>query len=169
MIDKKKQRNLLRTMAIISIGSLPFLLRKPPIKDWLFVFFLDGLSNGFIDQILVQKNYLKYPIRTLPKFFKHHIVFDYLIYPIFTIIYNQITIKDNRFIAFLKLFIIIIPLTAIEFIAERKTNLIKWGRKWTVYHTFVWVMFKSSFTRIIIAVVRKISERQHRKMSEGKQ
>lgn len=164
MASKKAEKKLLRLMMVFTLGLVPFLLRKPPIKDWLFVFFLDGLSNGFIDQILVRKNYLKYPVRILPKLFKHHIVFDHILYPTFTIIYNQLTMNDKPLKAFLKLLIIVIPLTGIEFVADRKTHLIKWKRKWTFYHTFIWVMFKSSFTRIIIAVVRKISERQHREM-----
>ncbi len=154
-------------MMVFALGMVPFLLRKPPIKDWLFVFFLDGLSNGFIDQILVRNNLLKYPNRLLPKYFKFHIVFDYILYPTFTIIYNQITIKDSPLKAFIKLFLIVIPLTAIETVAERKTRLIQWGDKWKWYHTFIFVVFKSSFTRIIIAVVRKISKQQHKNEAEN--
>lgn len=159
---KKREKNALRIMLVICIGLLPFLLRKPPIKDWLLVFSLNALSNGIVDKILVKKNYLKYPTRLLPNLFSIHILFDYLIYPTFTIIFNQVTMKDRPIKILMKLLLIVTPLTFIETVAEKKTNMIEWKKSWKWYYTFFYIVFKSSWTRLVIATVRTISRKQQK-------
>jgi len=159
---KKREINLLRIMMVICFGLLPFLLKKPPIKDWLLVFSLNALSNGIVDNIFVKKKYLRYPTRFLPKLFSIHILFDYLIYPTFTIIFNQVTMKDRPIKILMKLLLIVTPLTLIETVAEKKTNMIDWKKNWKWYHTFSFIVFKSSWTRFVIAIVRTISRKQRK-------
>jgi len=159
---KKTEINFLRIMTVICIGLLPFLLKKRPIKDWLLVFSFNALSNGIVDNILVKKKYLEYPIRLLPHLFSIHILFDFLIYPTFTIIFNQLTTKDQPIKILMKLLLIVTPLTFIETVAEKKTQMIKWKKNWKWYHTFSYIIFKSSWTRFVIAIVRIISRKQQK-------
>ena len=52
-------------MLIIGLGMLPFLFRKPPIKDWLLAYAFNALTNGIIDKFIVSHGLLRYPTRLL--------------------------------------------------------------------------------------------------------
>ncbi|MGO4886127.1 CBO0543 family protein [Anaerobacillus sp. MEB173] len=151
---------ILLSLLVLGFCLLPFVLRKPPIKDWLLVFLWNAVTNGIIDKIVVSYKTVKYPVRLLPKIFKTNILFDFLLYPIMTIIYNQLTEKDKPFFLFIKLFIFTIPMILIELLAERKTGLIKFKRGWKWYHSFISLNIKSLLTRLWIGWVRKIEESQ---------
>ncbi|MFP3847225.1 CBO0543 family protein, partial [Priestia filamentosa] len=88
---------------------IPIILRKPPIKDWIVVYLFNAVTNGIIDKLLTSYNIVKYPVRFVPKIFNIHILFDFLLYPTFTILYNQVTMKDKPFAIFYKLLFLITP------------------------------------------------------------
>lgn len=132
--------------------------RKQSFKDWMVVYFYNGLTNGIIDNILGEHKIVKYPVHFFPKTFDTHLLFDYLIYPTFTVVYNQFTVKDRMSSIFLKLFLFITPAFFVELWAERKTNLIDWSKKWHWYHTYFGLIIKSLIARGFIALVRKIDD-----------
>lgn len=151
---------LLQCLLILGFSLLPFFLRKPPIKDWLLVFLWNAVTNGIIDKLIVSYKTVKYPVRLLPDMFKTNILFDFLLYPIITIAYNQLTIKDKTLGIFIKVFYFTIPMILIELWAERKTGLIKFQRAWKWYHSFISLSIKSLLTRLWIGWVRKVDEKQ---------
>lgn len=136
---------------------IPVIMRKPPIKDWIIVYFFNAATNFIADSYLSAHKIVRYPVRFLPKVFKTHILFDFFIYPTFSIIYNQMTIKDKPFAIFYKLVLFTFPMFIIEFWAERRTNLIEWGRGWRWYHTVISVIVKSLMTRSFIGLIRRIN------------
>ncbi|MFP3727614.1 CBO0543 family protein [Priestia filamentosa] len=161
MKGNKSDKRFLRVLCILNLVFLiPIILRKPPIKDWIVVYLFNAVTNGIIDKLLTSYNIVKYPVRFVPKIFNIHILFDFLLYPTFTILYNQVTMKDKPFAIFYKLLFLITPAFLIEVWAVSKTHLIKWKKGWNWYHTFISIMFKSLLTRSFIGIIRKISEKQ---------
>lgn len=153
--NKIIDKNILRGFFVLGIGLLTLVLRKPPIKDWLLVYLWNAVTNGIIDKIVVSYNTVKYPTRLLPKIFKINFLFDYLLYPTMTVIFNQLTEKDHKpFIIFIKLFCFTIPMILVELWAERKTGLIKFKKGWKWYHSFISLNVKSLVTRLWIGWVR---------------
>lgn len=116
------------TTSLTFVFLIIILFRKPPIKDWVIVYLYNAVTNGIIDNFVTSYKIVKYPVRFFPKIFKTHILFDFLIYPTFTIHYNQITEKDKPFAIFYKLLYFTVPMFFIEYWAVRKTNLIKWEK-----------------------------------------
>jgi hypothetical protein len=134
---------------------IPVIIRKPPVKDWLIVYFFNAATNFIADSFLSAHKIVNYPVRFLPKVFKTHILFDFLIYPTFSIIYNQMTERDRPFAIFYKLVLFSFPMFMIEFWAERRTSLIEWRKGWKWYHTVSSVIVKSLLTRSFIGLIRR--------------
>lgn len=112
---KKLDRNILLLLTIINIILLkPIFSRKPPMKDWILVFMFNAVTNVVIDNIVSKYKIVEYPHRILPKLFDINLLFDLLIYPNITVLYNQITFKDKPFAIFYKLFFFTIPMLLIE-------------------------------------------------------
>ncbi|OIJ12033.1 hypothetical protein BKP35_11120 [Anaerobacillus arseniciselenatis] len=159
MKGNKYDKLFLRTATVLTLLSLMILLfRKPPIKDWVIVYLFNAVTNGIIDNFMTSYKIVKYPVRFFPKVFKTHILFDFLVYPTLTILYNQVTEKDNYVAIFYKLLYFTVPMFFIECWAVKKTNLIKWEKGWEWYHTFVSVTIKSLVTRFIIGIIRKVDK-----------
>jgi hypothetical protein len=157
MRKNRIEKKLLLGILILNLGIiLPIIYRKTPIKDWIIVYLFNAVTNGIIDNALTKNNIIKYPNRLFPKIFDTHILFDFFIYPTFTIFYNQMTAKDKPFAIIYKLFVITIPVFLIEFLAEKKTNLVEWTKKWRWYHSFFSIIIKSLLTRLIIAQIRRL-------------
>ncbi|MCT8138420.1 hypothetical protein H1D32_12095 [Anaerobacillus sp. CMMVII] len=169
MKSKKTQRKFLRIALILNLLALiPLIGRKPPVKDWIIVYLFNAVTNGLIDNVLSKYKIVKYPVRLFSKAFDTHILFDFFLYPTFTIWYNQMTSKDKIFPIIYKLFLITIPPFFIELWAERKTDLIQWSNKWKWYHTFFGLILKSLVTRLVIAVVRKADEKVNKNYNSYK-
>lgn len=147
------------TLIINLIILIPLLLRKPPIKDWVIVYLFNAVTNGIIDNVISKLKIVKYPVKLFSKIFDTHLLFDFFLYPTFTIIFNQMTEKDKIFPIIYKLILITIPPFFVELWAERKTDLIKWSRKWKWYHTFFSLILKSLMTRLMIALIRKADQK----------
>ena len=161
MKRKKFDEKFLQWSLVINLLLvLPVICRKPPIKDGLLVYLYNAVTNGIIDSVLSTCKIVHYPVRFLPKIFKTHILFDFLLYPTMTVIFNQMTKKDKPFVIFNKLLLFTIPMLLVEWWAVRKTKLIEWKKGWKWYHTFISVTLKSLLTRLFIGAVRKIDKRQ---------
>ena len=157
MRNNKHQKKLL-TIALFfnTIFLIPLILRKPPIKDWIIVYLFNAVTNTILDNILTRYKIVRYPVRLFPKIFKSHLLFDFFLYPTFTVLYNQMTERDKAIPAFLKLILITIPPFLIEVLALKKTEFIIWSKKWKWYHTYFSIILKSSFTRLFIGIIRRL-------------
>ncbi|WP_235848911.1 MULTISPECIES: CBO0543 family protein [Bacillaceae] len=145
---------------MIVIGGLPIILRRGQIRDWALVYLFNAATNVFIDKIVTKYKVVKYPVRLLPKIFKTNIAFDYFVYPFITILYNQLTYKDNLLMIIYKVFLVAFPMLLIELWAEKKTSLIKWGKGWNWYHTYFSIIIKSLITRWVIREIREMAKRE---------
>jgi hypothetical protein len=105
---------------VIGIGTFFNLIRKPPIKDWLIIFLLKSYISSIIDNILVKKGYLKYPVKWI-KTFDFSVIFSYLIFPVSCIYYNQVTKNSSVFGIIFKCLLFTLPSTIVELWFERNT------------------------------------------------
>lgn len=157
MRRKKYPYFLLMTITLIGLVLLPFAIVKRSFKDWIIVYLVSFIGNFFSDKYLVARGYLKYPKKLFPKY-KIHLPFDFIHYPLMLLYYNQWTLNSKPFGIILKLFPFVIPQTIIETFASKKTNLIKWKKGWTWYHSLISLMLKLLICRGIIALIRTINK-----------
>lgn len=64
-MGKHVQKNIIRLLFIFGLCSFFNLIRKPPLKDWLLIFFMKSYVATILDTLLVKKGYLKSQI--IPK------------------------------------------------------------------------------------------------------
>jgi len=159
MGGKKNEMKFLYGLLILSIGILPVLMNRSHKKDWLFAYTFNTVTNIILDKWVTVK-FISYPTRLLPKIFNLHILYDALLYPMVTVIYNQLTSKDKPIAIVYKLLFFSVPLTIFEFWAERKTGLIKWRNGWQWYHTFLSVSLKSLITRGLVSIFRRFMRKE---------
>jgi hypothetical protein len=150
------EKNILRTLLIFGIISLINLMRKPPVKDWLLIFLFKGVISTLLDNIIVKKGYIKYPIN-LFKYFDISFIFDCLLYPINCVYFNQVTKKSNILSIIVKTFYFTIPMAVTEYFLEKKTSLIKFKNGWNSFTSFWTSSITLLMSRAFIAIVRKAS------------
>lgn len=158
MTSKKTDKIILKGLLGFGFLVLPWLLmRKRPIKDWVMVFLIKGVYVSILDSLVVQQKRVTYPIRLLKKAFKINILFDYLLFPVTCIFYNQIT-YDSKLLGILsKALFFSIPMTIMEAGFAKKTKLIRWKRKWEWYHTLISLTLTFWLDRGIMGLIRKVS------------
>lgn len=148
---------LLIIATITGLVLLPFAIVKRSFKDWVIVYLVSVIGNYGADKYLVSKGYLKYKKKPFNKF-QIHLPFDYIHYPLMLLYYNQWTLNSNPLGVFLKIFPFVIPQIIIETVAAKKTNLIKWKKGWTWYHSLISVVLKLLLCRGIISIIRIINK-----------
>jgi hypothetical protein len=148
------EKNILSALLIFGIISFINLMRKPPAKDWLLIFLFKGFISTLLDNITVKKGYIKYPIK-LFKSFDISFIFDYLLYPISCVYYNQVTKKSNILGIIVKTFYFTIPMAVTEYFLEEKTSLIKFKNGWSSFTSFWTSSITLLMSRAFIAIVRK--------------
>ncbi|WP_419393830.1 CBO0543 family protein [Cytobacillus praedii] len=155
--NKDKSILFLSVSTLIGLFLLPFAIVKKPFKDWIIVYLVCFIGNSYSDKYLVAKGYLQYKIRPLPSLFNIHLPFDYVLYPLVLLYYNQWTLNSKPLGIILKLFPFVIPLILFETYAANRTKLITWKKGWTWYHSLISLIIKLLLCRSIIAIIRTIN------------
>lgn len=149
------EKFILRVLALLGFALVVKVIRKDSLRDWVIIFLLKGFLASFIDAIMTNKNLIKYPVRFMPQYFRINILFDYLLFPIMCVLFNQMTFQKSPKAILLISFILTIPMTAVEVILESKTKLITFKNGWKWYYTFISETLAFLFSRVFIAFVRK--------------
>lgn len=118
---------ILRSLFILGIMMFFNLVRKPPIKDWLIIFFFKSYITTILDNILVKKGYLKYPVKIF-KSFDYSFLFGYVIFPVTCVYFNQVTRHSSFLGIMFKCIIFTLPSTITEYFLEKHTNLIQYKK-----------------------------------------
>ncbi|GKU85089.1 CBO0543 family protein [Niallia sp. NCCP-28] len=150
-------KNFLRGVSVAAIILLPFLLRKNSLKYGLIAYLLNAITNGWLDQYLVNHKKLEYPIRFMPKLFQKNVAFDYLLYPTASVFLNNVTEKDGGAMTFIKVIGLILGIFTVEVWAAQKTKLIKWKNGWNWYHTIISLAIKSLLNIWAVRIIKKFS------------
>jgi hypothetical protein len=148
------EKNVLRFLLVFGILSFVHLIRKPPAKDWLLIFFFKGYISSILDKLLVRKEYIQYPVK-LFKCFDISFVFDYLIFPITCVYYNQVTKTSSIGGILIKVLFFSIPMSITEHWFEKNTKLIKFKKGWNKTLSFLSINVTFLVVRAFIALVRK--------------
>ncbi|MBT2686669.1 hypothetical protein J7I93_00565 [Bacillus sp. ISL-47] len=158
-MGRKFERSVLRSLLVIGIALFFNLIRKPPIKDWLLIFFLKSYIATFLDNLLVRKGYLKYPVN-LFKTFDVSVLFSYLIFPITCVYFNQITRHSGIKDILIKCLLFSAPSAIAEHFLEKKTQLITYKKSWNSFYSFTSIAATFLMTRGIMGLIRKSSEKE---------
>ncbi|MTI81947.1 MAG: hypothetical protein FH758_13940 [Firmicutes bacterium] len=142
---------------IISLVALLFSLSKPPIKDWIIVYFLKAFISLNIAVFLVAQERFIFPVRFLPEVYQTSILFDLLVFPILCVLYNQTSYKSNLRSIIIQSVLYSGIMTAIEVWLERYTKLIEYIN-WSWLHTFAYLIITFLAVRAIMAIIRKLSK-----------
>lgn len=118
-MGKSHEKNILRALFIFGIFSFFQLVKKPPMKDWLIIFLLKGYIASILDNLLVKKGYLKYPV-SLFKTFDISVLFSYILFPVICIYFNQVTKNSGLIAIFLKCLLFSLPSAFAEHWIEKK-------------------------------------------------
>ncbi|WP_052144826.1 CBO0543 family protein [Halalkalibacter okhensis] len=157
--SKKREQIILRSVLIFGLISLPFSFHKPPIKDWLIVFFTKATLSSFVASYLTTEGGIKFPVRYKPDRFGISIVFDYLLFPLLCVWYNQLTYKSKWFLTICKAFCFSIPMTLIEILLERKTQTVEYKKGWSWLTTFISLTVTFWLVRGFMSLIRFIDQR----------
>ena len=150
--------SFLSASTAIALMLLPFAIIKRPLKDWIIVYLVSIIGNSLTDRFLVSRGYLGYRIRPFSHKVKIHLPFDYILYPLLLLYYNQWTLNSKPIGIFLKLFPFVIPQVIVETIAAKKTELITWKKGWSWYHSAISLGVKLLICRSIIAMIRVVNK-----------
>jgi len=159
MKKRKYEKITLRILCVIGIASFLNLLRKPPLKDWLIIFLLKSYIASILDNLLVKKGYLTYPVKLL-KTFDVSVLFSYLLFPVSCIYFNQITKSSNVLGILAKSLLFSVPSTLAEHWIERNTNLIRYKKSWTSIHSFISIASTFLLVRLTMILIRTAASKQ---------
>jgi hypothetical protein len=151
-----RDKLILYGLTLFGIVLFPFAFKKQPKKEWIIVYLLKTLVSSFLGNIIASTNLLKFPVRLFPKAFKSSVLYDFLLFPLLCVFYNQTTYKSKLPGIVSQAFIYSIPMTVIEYFLEKKTNLIKYC-KWKWHDTLFSLVVTFLFVRGAIEYIRKTS------------
>ncbi|MER2059606.1 MAG: CBO0543 family protein [Niallia sp.] len=161
MKKRKYEKNILRILCVLGIGSFFNLLRKPPLKDWLIIFLVKSYLASILDNLLVKKGYLTYPVKLL-KTFDVSVLFSYLLFPVTCIYFNQVTKNSNIVGILIKCLFFSVPSALVEHWIEKNTNLIRYKKNWTSTYSFLSIAGTFLLVRFVIALVRKAAIKERK-------
>jgi hypothetical protein len=150
----KFEKKTLRLLLVFGLISFFNLMRKPPVKDWMLIFLFKGYLSSIVDKLLVTKGYITYPVK-LVKWFDVSFIFDYLLYPVACVYFNQATKTSSLMGILMKALCFSIPMALVEHFFEKRTSLIKFKKGWNSLISFYSLTVTFLISRIFIALIRK--------------
>ncbi|MFZ3589623.1 CBO0543 family protein [Bacillus sp. DJP31] len=154
----KFEKKLLRFLLVFGILSFINLMRKPPVKDWVIIFFLKGYIASILDKLVVRKNYITYPVKVF-KSFDISFMFDYILFPIFCVYFNQVTEKSKITGIIAKLLLFSGSITVVESWLEKNTDVVKYKKNWNWVKTFSSLSITFLIVRMAIGFIRMYSKK----------
>ena len=138
---------------IIALLLLIFAVDWRYFRDWIAIFLFKCTVDFIWGSPVVSMKLLEYPVRFLPKYFDTSILFELWVFPILSVLYNQVTMKRGigSILYYAVLFSAVI--TAIEYPLELYTNLIRYI-DWSWFTTFSALIATLLLSRAFIAVFR---------------
>lgn len=153
------EKRILRFLLIFGLILLPISLGGRNYKKWVIIFLLNSYANSFIAPILAKKNYLKYPVRFLAKFYQSSIIYDYFLCSLVSVWYCRISHQDKWPKAFLKVWMLSLPQAIVEMWLEKNTSLIKYNKGWTWLHSLFTITVAKLSVRNLIPLINLFDEK----------
>ncbi|GKU82703.1 CBO0543 family protein [Niallia sp. NCCP-28] len=162
MKRSKLEKTILICLYIFGISFLVKIIRKPPIKDWVLIFLFKGYTASILDILLVKEGVIKYPVNLYKKL-NISFLFDYLLFPVTCVYYNQLTLHSNIYLIFLKSLYFSVPMTLMEHLIEKNTALIKYKKSWNSFYSLITITLTFLISRLFIGLVRDKSSTSNNK------
>jgi hypothetical protein len=154
-----KDKTVLKIAVGVSFLLIPTLFRKPSAKFWIAQLFLNGVSNYALNIFLTKKRFIKYPIRFAPKDTQTQLVYDCLICPYISVWLSQYT-RDASLVKISGASVLFaLPQMLLEYWALRKTDLIKYGKNWSLPMTFLAILVAKLLGRSYSAISYKLIQK----------
>jgi hypothetical protein len=141
------------TAALIGLLLLIFVVDWRYFRDWVVVFLYKTVLDALWGAAVVNLNLLEYPFRQLPQLYRVSLLFDYWIFPILCVLYNQVTRKQGFRLILSYAVLFSAGMTAIEYPLELYTELIRYYH-WSWYITFITLTVTFLSSRAFIAFYR---------------
>lgn len=122
-------------------------------RDWIVIFLYKSVLDSLWGEAVVRINLIVYPDRLFPQFFDSSILFDFWVFPVLCILYNQVTRERGLWSIFFYAVLFSAGMTAIEYPLELYTDLIKYI-KWSWFTTFYTLTITFLSSRAFIAFYR---------------
>ncbi|HBC94647.1 MAG TPA: hypothetical protein DCZ10_17555 [Pelotomaculum sp.] len=139
--------------ALIGLLLLIFAVDWRYFRDWVVIFLYKSTLDCLWGAAVINLDLLAYPFRQLPFLFDVSLLFDFWVFPILCVLYNQITreLGFRLILAYAVLFSA--GITAIEYPLELYTELISYHR-WSWYISFITLTITLLSSRAFIAFYR---------------
>ena len=138
---------------VVALLLLIFAVDWRYFRDWIVIFLYKSVLDYTWGGPVVKQNLLEYPVRLLPQFFETSILFDYWVFPVLCVLYNQVTRKRGFWPIIFYALLFSAGMTAIEYPIEVYTDLIRYI-KWSWFTTFYTLTLTFLSSRIFIAFYR---------------
>lgn len=131
-----KEKKILFYSWVISIILLIVFVPKSKIREAQVIFFFKQMLSWLFGLTVVERRYINYPVRLFPYANRASFTFEYFVYPCLCILFNLYYPYNKGIIAATLHYIFFSgSITVLEYILEKKTQLIKY-KNWSWYWTF---------------------------------
>lgn len=141
----------------LCLSVLPFIFGKKPSKILIIAFLLKAIIASLTDNFVVQSGKIKYPIRFLPKHFNVNILYDYLMYPMISVLLTRLTFNARPFTILKTVLGTSMLLTISQWCLEKRTKLFKY-HNWSFRHSFFTLTGTLLLERGFVSFINKISK-----------
>ncbi|MDD3653914.1 MAG: hypothetical protein PHO01_06995 [Desulfotomaculaceae bacterium] len=136
------------TAALAGLLLLIFAVNWTYFRDWIAIFLYKCVLDSLLGTYVVIANHIEYPYRQLPHIFKMSLLFEYWIFPILCILFNQITRERGIWSIILYAAAFSAGITLVEYPLERYTQLIRyidWSSSTTFFALFMTFLSSRAF------------------------
>jgi len=139
--------------ALVALFLLIFAVDWRYFRDWIVVFLYKCLLDSVWGSAVVNIKLLEYPFRLFPRYYDTSILFDWWVFPVLCVLYNQVTRARGLWPIFYYALLFSAGMTAIEYPLEKYTQLIKYIN-WSWFTTFYTLTITFLSSRAFIAFYR---------------
>lgn len=139
--------------SLITLSLLIFAVDWRFFRDWIVVFLFKSTIGFCWSSAVVKLKLITYPVRLLPHYFETFILFELWVFPVLSILYNQVTRERGLWPIVYYAILFSAGITAIEYPLELYTNLIHYIQ-WSWLTTFYTLIITFLLSRAFIAFYR---------------
>lgn len=138
---------------VITLLLLIFAIDWRYFRDWIVVLLFKSHLDCLWGSPVVTLQLIEYPARFLPKYYETSILFEFWVFPILCVLYNQVTMKRGIVAIIGYALVFSAGITAVEYPLELYTNLIHYI-DWSWFTTFYTLLITFLMSRAFIAFFR---------------
>lgn len=139
--------------ALLALAALIILVDWRYFRDWVVIFLFKCVLDSLWGDAVSYSGKIEYPFRQLPQFYTASLLFEYLVFPVLCVLYNQVTRERGIWKIIYYAVLFSAGVTAIEYPLELYTDLIEY-HNWCWFTTFYTLTITFLSSRAFIAFYR---------------